>query len=89
MALAPTEVVLEERRALRQLAQSPVWALLRTRWQQRALSNDKEKAVALRHNEVSKALMLQGFVDGLEYAVADVERALGERQEEAPLTPMY
>lgn len=75
--LSPQELREEALVQLRQLAQSPGWALLQARL--RSLSKSKEvvKADALRVGEGHNAVLMQGVIDGLELALRELERYMG------------
>ena len=74
MALSQTELVEEAQGQLRQLAQSPGWALYKARLLSLSRSKNEAKAEALRANAINDALLLQGFVDGLQAALEGPER---------------
>lgn len=61
--------VVEELELLRALAQSPGWARYSNRLRRRVLSSDKAKADALREGKATEAMVLQGKVDGMSYAL--------------------
>ena len=76
MALEVQELRTEQASQLRQLAQSPAWALLKTRWQRLVQRSESGKAATLRKGE--SAAYQQGVTDGLEQAGREVEVALRE-----------
>ena len=61
--------VVEELELLRALAQSPGWARYSNRLRRRVQSSDKAKADALRSGQATDAMILQGKVDGMAYAL--------------------
>ena len=74
MALAVAELREEALVQLRQLAQSPGWAMYQAHLHVLSKRSEVRKAVALRANDVSAALLLQGAVDGLLQAADSLER---------------
>ena len=80
MALSQVELQEEAVQQLRQLAQSPGWALYVARLRSLSRSRSKEKALALRGNRVNDAMLAQGHQDGLEEAVEELPRYLKRLQ---------
>ena len=74
MALSPTELQEEAVQQLRQLAQSPGWALYAVRLRSLSRSRSKAKADALRSERMNEAMRMQGEQDGLELAVEELSR---------------
>ena len=86
MALQPAELTAEAVVQLAQLAQSPGWGLYKARLRSLSKSRDAGKAEALRSNQVPDALLAQGYVDGLQVALEELERYISRlKQGEAHL----
>ena len=80
MALSQVELQEEAVQQLRQLAQSPGWALYAARLRSLSRSRSKEKALALRGHRVNDAMLAQVHQDGLEEAVEELPRYLKRLQ---------
>ena len=76
MALELQELRTEQVQQLKQLVQSPAWALLKTRWQRLALRSESAKASSLRKGE--SGVYQQGVSDGVAQAMQEPEKALRE-----------
>ena len=74
-------------KALRQLAQSSGWALLRTQWQQLVQLRETEKAVCLRKGE--SGTYLQGKVDGICETAGSLDMILKQLTVEPEEPPTY
>ena len=74
MALSPVELQEEAVQQLRQLAQSPGWALYAARLRSLSRSKSRVKADALRLGAEDQAMLAQGFEDGLDEAVSELPR---------------
>lgn len=88
MEMSQEEIRSEDAGNLRRLAQSPGWAVVKTRLQQLLVEREREKAAHLRRNDAHKATMTQGQVDGLTEAMVLlaqlIEEAKVETKEEQP-----
>ena len=80
MALSQVELQEEAVQQLRQLAQSPGWALYAVRLRSLSRSRSKAKAESLRSDRMNEAMRLQGEQDGLEMAVEELPRYLKRLQ---------
>ena len=93
MSLEQAELRQEQLLQLRRLAQSPGWELLRQRLSQLAQRSESEKASLLRDSYAgreTRASYLQGQVDGVQAAVAELTRYEKElEQQSAPTAPAY
>ena len=93
MSLEQTELRQEQLLQLRQLAQSPGWALLRQRLSQLEQRSESEKASLLRDSyegRETRASYLQGKVDGLQAAVTELSRYEKDlEQQTLPTAPAY
>ena len=78
MALSPVELREEALGQLRQLAQSPGWALYVARLRSLGKSREEAKANALRAYEVSDAVYFQGVSDGIDLAIRELDRYHGQ-----------
>ena len=72
--LSQTELQEEAVVQLRQLAQSPGWALYQARLRSLSRSNEAAKADALRAGEEHDAILHQGMVDGLDISLRELDR---------------
>ena len=93
MSLEQAELRQEQLLQLRRLAQSPGWELLRQRLSQLVQRSESEKASLLRESYEgleTRASYLQGQVDGLQAAVAELTRYEKElEQQSVPIEPAY
>lgn len=74
MALSPLELQEEQLVQLRQLAQSPGWALYQARLRSLSKSREVAKADALRAGEWQSAGYFQGITDGIDLAIRELDR---------------
>ena len=93
MSLEQAELRQEQLLQLRRLAQSPGWELLRQRLSQLVQRSESEKASLLRDSyegRETRASYLQGQVDGLQAAVAELTRYEKELEQQSVLSePAY
>ena len=92
MALEEQELRMEQAAQLRRLAQSPGWALYRTRLLRLVERSEAEKAGLLRNTravEVGEAFRQQGVADGLTSALRELERAIPELEATGGESPAY
>ena len=76
MALELQELRTEQTQQLKQLVQSPAWALLRTRWLRLAQRSESAKASSLRKGD--SGVYQQGVSDGIAQAMQEAEKAIRE-----------
>lgn len=87
MPQEPPNSKAEALKALRQLAQSSGWALLRTQWQQLVQLRETEKAGCLRKGE--SGIYLQGKVDGIIETATFLDTMLKQLTVEPEEPPTY
>ena len=81
MALRPTELQEEAVVQLSLLAQSPGWGLYKARLRSLSRSKEVEKAAFLRRAESTGSIYAQGYVDGLQMALEELERYVERLQQ--------
>ena len=74
MPLSPTELQEEALGQLRQLVQSPGWALYQARLRSLSKSREVARNDALRAGEGHDAVLYQGMIDGLDLAIRELDR---------------
>ena len=90
MAILEAERRLEEVQQLRLLARSPGWALCKVRLLAHVKSREVVKAAALRSNQHHEATLNQGWIDGVIFTLAALDKwaTSGSLEPEAQ-TPAY
>ena len=82
MALLEAEVAEEQLGQLRRLAQSPAWGLFKTHLMKHVESSEREKAQFLRDEQVHRATMLQGRIDGMFCALELLGKQIAEYEKQ-------
>ena len=67
----------------KELARHPAWAKLKDRLAQHSKAKEKVKAEAIRQGRQFEMYLAQGFVDGLEHAVKELETLITRLKEES------
>ena len=89
MALTVAEVREEQVAQLHRLALSPGWVLLATRLTKSVESSEAEKARLLREGDMVRAAAIQHRVDGIRYALQELDRYEQELRVVSPTGPAY